>query len=38
MLRPLPLACFRIVLFPSEAGLLPAIEDGLDKIQAKARV
>ena len=38
MLRPLPLARLRIILFPSEARLRPGIVDGLDEIEAESAV
>lgn len=38
MLRPLPLACLRIVLLPCEAGLLPAFVDSVDEVLAEVGV
>lgn len=38
MLRPLSLARLRVVLFPSEARLFPALVHGLDEIVAQISV
>lgn len=38
VLRPLALACLRVVLLPREARLLPALEDRVDEVGTKLRV
>lgn len=38
MLRALPLARLRIILFPRETCLLPGVEDGLDEVEAEGAV
>jgi hypothetical protein len=38
MLRPLPLASFRVILLPCETCFLPGFEDCLDEVEAQAAV
>jgi hypothetical protein len=38
MLRSLPFAGFRVILFPCKACFLPAFKDGFDEVEAKAAV